>query len=89
MYGMYFRLVKNNRKITRCNRLDLGNTRILTDYVQKSPRTLVMTIGNDSDGASGSLTEDLYKQKSQPPSEQIIHELKCLELRRVIATLLS
>ena len=48
-----------------------------------------MTIGNDSDGASGSLTEVLYKQKSQPPSEQIIYELKCLESRRVIATLLS
>ena len=25
---------------TTCNRLDLGNTRILTNYAQKTPRTL-------------------------------------------------
>ena len=49
-----------------------------------------MTNSSDSDGASGSLTEDLYKQSyNRPMKEIILCELKCLELRRTISTLLS
>ena len=33
-------LTIENWQITTCNRLDFGNSRILTDYAQKSPRTL-------------------------------------------------
>lgn len=53
-------------------------------------RAFVMTNNSDSDDASGSLTEDLYKQSSNRPVKEIIlRELKCLELRRTISTLLS
>ena len=49
-----------------------------------------MTNNSDRDDASGSLREDLYKQSSNRPVKEIIlRELKCLELRRTISTLLS
>ena len=38
--GKYLKLVEENRKIKPCDRpVGLGNTRISTDYAQKSPRT--------------------------------------------------
>lgn len=49
-----------------------------------------MTNSIGSDGASGSLTEALYKQSyNRPVREIILRELKCLELRRTISTLRS
>ena len=38
IYGTHFKIgKKENRKMSTCNRVGLGNTRILIDYVQKSP----------------------------------------------------
>ena len=36
--GIYLNSIKKNQKITTCNRVGLGNTRILTDPAWKSPR---------------------------------------------------
>ena len=33
-------LMNENWKITTCNQLDFKNSKILTDYAQKSPQTL-------------------------------------------------
>ena len=40
---IYPNLIKENRRISTCNRLDFANARISTDYVQKSPRSLIAT----------------------------------------------
>ena len=40
IYEIRLKLVKKNGKLTTCNRLGFGNTRISTNYAQKSPRTL-------------------------------------------------
>ena len=40
-YGIYFKLIKKNRKIATWNWLDLVNTRFWIDHAQKSPQTLV------------------------------------------------
>ena len=39
---IYPNLIKENRRISTCNRLDFANARISTDYVQKSPRSLLI-----------------------------------------------
>jgi hypothetical protein len=41
IYGMYPNLIKENRRMSTRNWLDLPNTRISTDYAQKSPPSLV------------------------------------------------
>ena len=40
IHRIYPNLLKENRRMWTCNRLDLQNTRISTGYVQKSPQTL-------------------------------------------------
>ena len=41
IYGIYLKLVQESPKVSTCNRLDFGNTRVLIAYAQKPPRTLV------------------------------------------------
>ena len=40
IYGVCLITIKNDRKITTCKPVGLGNMRILTDYVQDTPQTL-------------------------------------------------
>ena len=41
IYRICLKFMKKIRKFTTCNLVGLGNTKILNDYAQKSPRTLL------------------------------------------------
>ena len=45
IYRISPRLIKENQRMSTCNRLDLQTTRISTGYAQKSPRSLILPYG--------------------------------------------
>ena len=46
IYRIHFKLITKNRKMSTCNRLILETLRILTNYAQKPPRTLILKLAN-------------------------------------------